>query len=362
VNDRALDKLVRLAQPGSAAAVGSLDPGRGGQELLEEIMSIDVVTQPHPSDPEPEDLGETGPVSPVRRRRRSLIAVAAATAFIAAVAGPTIAFRGGDEAKIVPGAYSARAQAIAQGIPRVLLDDPAWSITHVDQFTETEGEISFTAGRRELQVNWRSAREHQRRYRDRSETVSSPEPIVVLGREGGLFSYSATDFAVMLPPQGQTFLDFRALGMDKSALVVVLSKLRLASVEEWLGAMPASVVTPDKTVAVAREMLADVPLPTGFDRSTLPTEGTNDYYQFGAAVIGTVTCAWLRDYDRAHAAGDEPGMARVDAALSTSRTWKVLQTMNSDGDYPEVVWMFADQVSDRQLEDKISYDSALGCD
>jgi hypothetical protein len=112
--------------------------------------------------------------------------------------------------------------------------------------------------------------------------------------------------------------------------------------------MPASMVTPDKSAAVAKEMLADVPLPAGFDASTLSIDYVQDSYQFGAHVIGAVTCVWLKDYASARAAHDEAGMATVDKALKTSPTWKTLLAMDKDGDYPNVIWEYANKVTHRK--------------
>ena len=358
MNDRELDRLLRQAQPHTDAMVGALDLRRGGQELLEEIVSTPSTPQFDVTNHEPVELPTAAAPAPPGRGRRALVAVAAAAAFAAAIAGPTIAFRGGNDA-LTPGAYSGQARAVASSNPRLLLDDPDWKITHVDEFSADVGEIVFSNGDRRLEVNWYAADTYQDYYDDRL-MVSKPKPFVLLGREGAQFTYSANDFAVMLPVKGKNFLEIRGGVGDSAAFAAVLAQLKQVSVEQWLAAMPASVVTPSETGKVAQQMLADVPLPAGFNTSKLPNDGTNDFYQFGAAVIGNVTCAWLKDYQGARTAGNEPGMAKVDQALGTSRTWKTLQQMNKDGDYPEAVWDLADRVHKREAVD--DYQQALGCD
>ncbi|HST82764.1 MAG TPA: hypothetical protein VLL08_13605 [Kineosporiaceae bacterium] len=351
MNDDELDSLVRQAQPHADAVVAALDLGRGGQELLEEIMSTPNTSQlgPAGSGPVPPsepqlDVGLVERASaPLRRRRRTLIGVAAVAAFAAAVAGPTIAFRGGNKVTVTPG-HSA--PAAAGDSPRLLLDDPAWKITHVDQDSPAEGEIRFTNGKRALDVNWRSAADYQEFYDDRLD-VSKPVPVTLLGRNGVQFTYSPNDFAVILPPQGKNFLEIRG-GGNKAAFAAVTAKLKAVSLQEWYAGMPASVVTPDRSAAVAKEMLADVPLPAGFDPSTLSIDYAQDSYQYGAYAVGTVTCAWLKDYASARAAHDEAGMATVDKALKTSRNWKTLKTMAKQGGYSEVIWEYADKVAQRK--------------
>jgi hypothetical protein len=359
VNDQELDRLLRQAQPHTDAMVESLDLDRGGQELLEEIVSTPSTPQFDVSHLEPVELPAAAAPAPPSRRRRALIAVTAAAAFAAAIAGPTIVFRGGNDALITPGAYSGQARAVASSNPRLLIDNPDWKITHVDEFSADVGEIEFSNGDRRLEVHWYAADTYQDYYDDRL-MVSKPKSFDLLGREGAQFTYSANDFAVMMPVKGKNFLEIRGGVGDHAAFAAVLAQLKQVSVEQWLAAMPASVVTPGETGKVAQQMLADVPLPAGFNTSKLPHGGTNDFYQFGAAVIGNVTCAWLKDYQSARTAGNEPGMAKVDEALGTSRTWKTLQQMNKDGDYPEVIWEFADRVHKREAVDE--YQQALGCD
>ena len=66
-------------------------------------------------------------------------------------------------------------------------------------------------------------------------------------------------------------------------------------VRTWLAALPANIVTPDRAGAAAAEVLADVPLPPGFDVGSLDVRGADDPYQFGAAMTGRVGCAWIAE-------------------------------------------------------------------
>ena len=84
-------------------------------------------------------------------------------------------------------------------------------------------------------------------------------------------------------------------------------------------------------------MLAGLPFPPGFDREALRSLQTRDRYQLGARVAGAVACGWIERW----LAGDP----KAAAALATSRDWPVLQQMNAEGDYPEVVSQFADAVA-----------------
>lgn len=383
MNDHEIDRLMVQAQSRADALVESLGLGRGGQELLEEIMSTPVTPNLNPPDPEPAapskvesfELQAVSPLPAQSRRRHTLIGVAAAVAFAAAIAGPTFAFRGGDNVTVAPGTRSAPAPAIANGNPLVLLDDPAWKITHVDEFTNSSGEIHFSNGARELEVHWYPADQYQS-HRDDRRTVSKPAPQSVLGHDGELFTYSSTRFAVVLAPQGKSFLEIGGTGSDRSAFIAALAKLKPVTAEQWRAAMPDSVVAPAEVTAAINRTLADVPLPPGFQGPSLPKTSTYSVSSLEVAAIGQATCGWLKLYETAHEAGDKAGMARVDEALKTSRNWKALR---EGGGYSEVVWQYADLVSERKaistgsVEDQgptpsdstiveMTYRTALGCD
>jgi hypothetical protein len=133
----------------------------------------------------------------------------------------------------------------------------------------------------------------------------------------------------------------------------------------WLSAMPASVVKAGDQDTAVREMLKGIPLPPGFDPSTIKTEGlTKNRYQLGASVVGTVACTWFQRWDRARHSGDRQGARAAIAAMHTARHWPILREMDKSGEYPEVLWAFADAMSSgrwygRPLAGDVN--SGLGC-
>jgi hypothetical protein len=106
-------------------------------------------------------------------------------------------------------------------------------------------------------------------------------------------------------------------------------------------------------------MLADVPLAPGYDPATIPHDLTENYYAFGATVIGSATCAWFKVYETARTSGDEAGVARAQKALRSSSRWQVLRRMSKEGDWPWVLSQFTDRVA--QGEPVGDYQGSLGC-
>jgi hypothetical protein len=122
---------------------------------------------------------------------------------------------------------------------------------------------------------------------------------------------------------------------------------------------------------VVLDMLDGVPLPPGFSVAPLLHAHANtvlDRYQLGAKVTGAVACAWLDRWVAARNAGDARGVREAVGALATSQDWRVLHGMQVEGDYPGLLWQYADAaaanapIADRKnVTIEQSYGSALGC-
>jgi hypothetical protein len=245
--------------------------------------------------------------------------------------------------------------------PRLLIDQPGWTATTVYGFADRSGTIAFANGARTLEMNWYAAEHYDSYYADRLH-VSAPEPVKVDNWTGDLFRYSAGDFAVMLRPRDDVFVELRTGGpWNRDSFDRVLADVVRVDVRTWLAALPAEIVTPDRVEARAGEVLADVPLPPNFDAaSALSDAGVNDPYQFGAQVTGRVGCAWIAEWLRAKEAGDEAALKRAGEALRSSHRWAVLQQMNQQGGWSEVFWQIADEVA--AGKPPADHAQGLGCD
>jgi hypothetical protein len=355
MTDEHIDRLVRDADPYRPDVVGRLDGAE--QTLLEEIMSV-------PAEPRPRRV-------PARRLAG---AVAAAAVLIAILAFSAVQHRqAGNRPAAIPTTpssagpttggsvrYSAVALKAAEENPRLLIDEPGWKATTVYGFTETSGTIAFTEGDRSLEMNWYPGDEYDGYYENRLD-VSAPKPATVDGLPGNLFTYSANDFAIMLRPHDGVFVELRTEGdWTRAGFDTVVADIKRVDVRTWLDALPPEIVTPGKVQDAADEVLADVPLPPGFDRAALDGLGTNDPYQFGAEVTSRVGCGWIAEYLRAKGAGDTAAAERAAHALQSSHKWKVLQRMVDQGDWAEAFWEVADEVAAGDVP--AGYAQSIGCE
>ena len=147
-----------------------------------------------------------------------------------------------------------------------------------------------------------------------------------------------------------------------------MATLEVLPAETWVTLVPA--VLPSQRPAVVDGMLADIPLPPGFDPEAVraSTPAVPGPYHVGADVTGAVACGWIDSWVAARAAGDSAAAQAAVDALATAHDWDVLVEMEAQGDWPGVLWEYADALSTdgpvsggRPLTVTESYANALGC-
>ncbi|RNL60433.1 hypothetical protein EFK50_19045 [Nocardioides marmoriginsengisoli] len=283
-----------------------------------------------------------------------------------------------DPTVVTPIRYAAAVVKVARANPRILVTEGGWKVRSVEGFDPTAGQMTFQLGpdkwveeelasgssrtneAPQLSVSWYPASQYDGYLQSRAEKGNDVRQEHVLGQDAQVVSYAAGDHAVMLPPEGKVFLELRGRLGDRAAFLDFLQNdLAKVGVKEWLQAMPASVVTVRNEATAVATVLDGVPLPPGFVTKGLGTGVALDPYQFGAKVAGAVACGWLDEWTRARAAGDAEAQQRAVDAMGTSRDWKVLRDMDVEGDYPEVVWGYADRIASGAAP--AGYRSGLGC-
>lgn len=269
--------------------------------------------------------------------------------------------------------------------PRYLLAGDGWKVTRVDEF-ERDGEMTFARGDTAFELSWRtgsfeewlSDRAHGADRLSDVEVEGGQDATVFADREGrGFFTalWQAGDFTLefrvtVVPGRSEPHLDPSAR-LSESEFGNALRSLRQETLRDWLAAVPETVVQLDERPQAVDAMLADVPLPPGFDTAPLLRgELVKDEYQFGATVIGTVACAWLDRWATVHRAGERAQARDAAEAMGRVAGSRVLRQMDADGDYPEVVRDLAAAVRGSGKIDQGKpampvedvYPSALGCD
>jgi hypothetical protein len=152
---------------------------------------------------------------------------------------------------------------------------------------------------------------------------------------------------------------------DLAAFRERLGWLRRVGAEEWLDAMPARVVRSADYLATVEGMLKGIPLPPGFDRSSLEERSlTNDRYQVGAAVGGAVACSWFRVWGEALRSGDAATVKEAEATLRGAANWPIFREMAKEGAYPATVIEYAEAMPSRKWFGRPllpEVDEGLGC-
>lgn len=361
MSDEQLDQILRNAMPYDGREIDFLGAENA---LLEEIMST---SKPH------------------GLRRRIATAVAVAAAATAAIGVPAIIDeRSGDpvvaQPQQTPGQqqtpvvtdrirFTSAALEVAKLNPRVLVTEPGWKVRYLEGFDPTTGGMMFQLGPDEwkddedghinlapsFDIHWYPADQYESYRQDRAHE-RGVQHLEVLGQRAQMISYSARDHAVMLPPEGEVFIELRGSVGDEDAFKRFLAEsIEKVDVAAWLAAMPAEAVTAVNADERLEQVVADIPLPPGFEKTQLAEAVALDRYQFGAEVTGQVTCGWIAAWEQ----GDAAGKAAAVEALASSRDWKILREMDADGDYPDLIWQYADEIAAGKAPE--GYRGGLGC-
>jgi len=342
---------------------------------------------------------ELDAASGAQRRRswhRGRIVLGSATAIALAALAIVILAAGG--ASTPAPAYGAELVRFAESTPLLLLEEPGWRVAYVNEDRRgpgipPEGEMEFVTGspatlaahltraqakhhvlppavlknrQSRVELTWKDSGRSKLVWRNGKLGVSAYAPYykkrVTFYEPGhafkttlaglGTVAYVASETEnprlhggpgsrsmVALWTEGGNLLELRASVPDLAAFEERLGWLTKVDTQTWLDAMPARVVKAADHKAAVREMLKGVPVPDSFKPSRVPDTGlTTDRYQLGAAVTGTVSCLWLRQWGEGRRSGDEAAVNEAVRAMRTSKRWPILHEMAKEGAYPQVIW------------------------
>ena len=252
--------------------------------------------------------------------------------------------------------FAAAAVKVAEANPRLLVTAPGWSIVHARSFEVDTGALTYKndghrlygpGGRgRQLNLTWYPARFYRERLHEDGHAcchVSRPVASTLLGQQATTFAYPGQhpNFTTILSPQGNVFIELTGSFGSKEEYEALLHSLRSVSVDAWLSAMPPEVIRPAARSAAIAQMLRGIPVPPGFDASTLhfhvlpgpdnsapqSESALTDRFMLAKSVTGTVTCDWLQRWLSATRAGDDTAVQEAVEAMGTARHWPVLLQM-----------------------------------
>lgn len=330
-------------------AIAELPLQHGRADLLEEIMRTPVLDdRPARTDP---------------ARRTWLAPVAAAAAIAVLALGAWWTTRADEQ----PAIDDTPVATAPEGSELAVLDAPGWEISNAygDRYG---GELFYAKGDRSFEISWYPEDQYESYVEDRRHIGTRPqdgEPIEVLSEPALTWPYSALNHtAIRVPVAGWT-LEFRGDGMDEAAYRELLGQLRSVDEDGFEAAMPESFVPSAERDAEIDEVVAGIEQHVD---PLLPPEGTRarvgsdqvDPYHLGVDVAGQVACAWLDDLREATATGDTERAQAARDVLGTVREWPVLQEMEAKGDYPRVLWRYADQAVAGEVP--AGYAEGLGCE
>jgi hypothetical protein len=362
MSDDELDRLVRDADPYRPEIGHRLDGAQ--QSLLEEIMSAPPVRS-----------------LPLRRPlRRRFAATVAAAAAVAGLIGATALLRPAPESPLVQPGIGASAgfgaspsagteendEAAGRRLdletvasyPRLLIDEKGWKLDVIYGHEGLDGSASWSKDGGTLEFSWSDEKFYQGMYEDRLG-VGKPRSTTVAGQQGDFFGRDKWDHEVLLKPKDGAFVDIRAGGMTATRFQQVLDRVVRVGPEDFLAALPQAVVTPGEVRREAAVILADVPMPPGFDLSALRPEGINSPDLFRGRILRKVGCQWLLEWKRADQAGDAPAAETATAALRGATGWKFVKAEPGGSGWPHQIRELSADLADGKYRKE--YENRLSC-
>jgi hypothetical protein len=370
-----IDRKLRDADPYPAPALAQLELEPAAAALAAAILA-------EPAAPTAAE-NAAPPWPAAQRHRRGLFGAAGLAA--AAVAAAVILLLAGGSAESPSRAYGAELVRFAESTPLLLLEGPGWRVQNVFQANGREGlegSMEFVTGKpipyesirisgdadeqresgmfppavrqRRVELFWSQrsleseiARVHSMLHPHGRQVVELPVLDTTASVDTRAEFYAnqggpGNRQMIALWSEGGYTLELRAAVPNLGGFEERLDWLAKVDPESWLDAMPAKVVKAVDHDATVREMLKGIPVPATFGPSRVPDEGlTTNRYQVGAAVTGTVSCLWLRQWGEARRTGNEVAAAEAERAMATSKRWPILREMAKDGAYPETIWELA---------------------
>lgn len=327
LHDSELQAMLLDADPADISALRDIADSDGALALREAITS---------------EHGRGTVLRPHRRRRLAVLAVAA----VAAVAVPVaLSVVGPSSAR--DNAYAAPAVTFAKQSPRLLIAEPGWPVTDLNQDFEDEGNMTFGSGPRSLGMDWESLAGFGP-FRDQ---VTTATPVTIDGHRGvvgpvGPPGGKPTNYFEAIWSVGDQVIRMRGESSGQDVFMAVVRTLHNVSVSTFLAALPKSVVTPEGRKATVATMLADIPQPPGFNPAGLSTTTLLlDRYQLGARLTSAVGCSWVTLW----LDGTATQHLTASKAMATSRHWAILREMAPEGAWSQEIWAVADNMNGTPL-------------
>jgi hypothetical protein len=281
-----------------------------------------------------------------------VLAVAAGALYVTAGTGPSPrvvvpADDGTQPVSTSPDGNASSLGGVAEGIPRLLLTAPGWHVSEVvEPLRSNYGEMKFSNDAIELELSWYAVGSYDAEVADLARDATARLSTTVDGTQAEVFT--KVGYASAIWRSDDRNIIVRSYGLDADALTRIISTFQRVDATQWVAALPADIIRPTGRSAETRSIVADIPLPPGFDTKEIIDSGElSDRRSLGIRITTAVTCGWLDLWFDATDTGDRTAASRAASALAASHDWAILNEINAAGgsDFPVVLWEYADAVN-----------------
>lgn len=269
------------------------------------------------------------------RYRRSLVAGFTAVAFALALISSLLISERSDESS----AWAAEDIAMASETPQMLMPS-TWKVTRLDSYYDgnRSGEMEFKnkINGRVAGLFWVLPKFHAGYVRDRSAYEHSATARTSGGHTAKIFyefsqpagtpggtAYVALWIENNRSMRFETGFRGRPTATQLRQFKSLLKSVHPVTPEAWLSALPARYLLPSEIPQASERILADVPIPAGFNAAeTLQNVESATERQLSLKLIGGVQCIWIGKWLSARRHGDRAEMTKIRTKLEGYRSWK----------------------------------------
>jgi hypothetical protein len=111
--------------------------------------------------------------------------------------------------------------------------------------------------------------------------------------------------------------------LEDDRFIQMASQLKSVSADELLSSLPKDYLLPSKIPGAATEILADVPIPSGYSsESVLTNLQSSSRSDLAQRLITSVQCTYVSNWLAARKVGDAASMKKIGKTVAGYRTWK----------------------------------------
>jgi hypothetical protein len=135
-------------------------------------------------------------------------------------------------------AHAAAVVRAAEAAPRLLVDEPGWSVVHMGGFSESSGAMTLAKGKRRLNLDWLPKDQYQEAVLRGVTEMEDLGSVPAAGDDARLFRRPGTNEYIALWIRGEYMIEAQGKAMSAERFGAILASLHQVDTDRWLDLIP----------------------------------------------------------------------------------------------------------------------------